>query len=201
MLEKKIILFNGPPRSGKDTAASYLYDLLQNQDKDPHILRMSQPIKAAFQGMLNLKHGGYECLHEYEETKEEPIPIFSAKKGTSYRQWQIDFSEKFMKPLYGDNIFASIFIQEVETLDCDVVLVPDCGFQVEYDLLAETYGEENILVVQLSRKGKDFSNDSRSYLTDIPANCLWCIHNDESIEDFHATLRMVLKNMIEGGLL
>jgi hypothetical protein len=196
-MTQKIILFNGPPRSGKDTAASYLYDLLQNQDKDPYILRMSRPIKAAFQGMLNLEGEG----GSYELDKEEPIPIFSAKKGTSYRQWQIDFSEKFMKPLYGDAIFASIFIQEVETLDCDVVLVPDCGFQVEYDLLAETYGEENILVVQLSRKGKDFSNDSRSYLTDIPANCLWCIHNDESIEDFHATLRMVLKNMSEGGFL
>jgi hypothetical protein len=159
---RRIILFNGPPRCGKDTAARFCF---LNPQVAPSFFtvfdRMSMPIKKAFAAATNLNIDWQGNVEHWEKQKEEIILGF----GVSYRQWQIDFSEKFMKPLYGEDIFGKLFIARQRRQHRDAItLVPDCGFNVEYKTLAAEYGEENILVIKIWRDGTTFAGDSRGYL-------------------------------------
>lgn len=161
-MPQRIILFNGPPRCGKDTAASHCWsDPELNSNHKLVFERMSRPLKKAFAAVTDLNISPWDKVEHWEDRKEEIIPGF----GVSYRQWQIDFSEKFMKPLYGENIFSKLFISRMKRQHADaVVFVPDCGFDIEYDTLVEKYGVDNILVVKIYRPDTTFVGDSRNYL-------------------------------------
>src|SRR3546814_2545694 len=45
-----------------------------------------------------------------------------------------------------------------------ILLIRDCGFQIEVDPLEEWVGVENLYMVNLFREGCDFTNDSREYV-------------------------------------
>lgn len=153
----KIVLFNGPPRSGKDTAAKFIW----NKSLYPVFDRMSMPIKKAFAATIGVNINAFGEVERYEAIKEQIVPVL----GVSYRQWQIDFSESFMKPLYGEAIFAELFIDRMRGHRKDsLVLVPDCGFNVEYETLVDHYGTDNVLVIKIHRPGCTFDGDNRNYL-------------------------------------
>jgi hypothetical protein len=158
---QRVILFNGPPRSGKDTAARAC---LEAEDLNGHLRvfdRMSMPIKRAFAAMMGENIDRWGNVGYFEEHKEEPNELL----GCSYRQWQIDFSEKFMKPLYEENIFGRLFINRAWRQSKNaVIFTPDCGFDIEYTTLANAFGQENVLVVKIYRPGTGFKGDSRTYL-------------------------------------
>lgn len=152
----KLMLFNGPPGCGKDTAAKYLY---HHYYERVVFERFSMPNKTAFAAMLKASYNEFYEVEGYEERKDEVIPWL----GVSYRQWQIDFAESFMKPLYGKDIFTKLFIQRLPRYKEDsIVLVPDLGFQIEVDTL-EVYGfdPKDIAIINTQRAGCDYSRDSR----------------------------------------
>jgi hypothetical protein len=123
---------------------------------------MSMPIKKAFAATVGLNITWRGDVEHWEAQKDEVIEGF----GVSYRQWQIDFSEKFMKPLYGDDIFVKLFISRMQRQQRDaIILVPDCGFDIEYQTLVREYGAENILVIKIYRPNTSFAGDSRGYLS------------------------------------
>lgn len=162
-MTQRIVLFNGPPRSGKDTAARAC---MESEDLNGFYRvfdRMSMPLKRAFAGMMNKSIDRWGNVETYEDQKEKTWaagPIYE-----SYRQWQIDFSDKFMRPLYGDNVLARLFMQRQFNQSPDaVIFVPDCGFDIEYKTLSDAFLPHNVLVVKIYRPGADFSNDSRNYL-------------------------------------
>lgn len=167
----RTILFNGPPRSGKDTAANTVEKMLCRLPSNPFVLsdKFSAPNKQAFAGMMDLEISSDFIVPYYEDHKEEIIPSL----GISYRQWQIDFSEKFMKPLYGEQIFAKLLWDRntaksensVGALTPDYLVLSDCGFQIEVDYLISKLNHKDILIFRLHREGFDFSKDSRSYIT------------------------------------
>lgn len=162
-MTQRIILFNGPPCSGKDTAARACLEAEDLNSYHRVFDRISMPIKRAFAATTRSNIDKWGNVEYYEVTKEDPIPWLG--NGVSYRQWQIDFSEKFMKPLYGDNIFGSLFMIGAARQHKDaVIFVPDCGFDIEYKSLAQALGPENVLVVKIYRPGMDFKGDSRTYL-------------------------------------
>jgi hypothetical protein len=161
-MTQRIILFNGPPRCGKDTAARAC---LEAEDLNGYFRifeRMSRPLKRSFAGLAGANFDRFDNLEYFEEHKEDPwTPL-----GVSYRQFQIDMSEKFMKKCYGDSVFGRLFIQRVQRkqhVDA-VAFVPDCGFDTEYTTLVNGFGSENVLVVKIYRPGTDFKSDSRNYL-------------------------------------
>lgn len=180
----KIIIFNGPPSCGKDTSSKILLEYL---DEDSKIIvverRMSHTIKAAFAGVIGDLGFFYdEPIGIYETKKETPVYPFDV----SYRQWQIDFSEKFMKPLYGEAIFVKLWCDWVHSNPyLDVILVPDCGFMIELETLSCEFDSKNLLLVRIQREGTSFANDSRSYLRPrtIDIQCR-DISNNSTIEDF-----------------
>lgn len=181
----KIILLNGPPSSGKDTAARHireLYNLLPFTDDigDNHYLkntnkrcildRMSMPIKRAFAGTMGLPITEDGIVEPWESKKEEIIPEF----GVSYRQWQIDFSESFLK-CYRQEIFGELLSARIarrfQKNIANLIVIPDCGFAIEIDVIYRTFEYENILLVRCHRPGFTFAGDSRSYVR-APSGCM-----------------------------
>lgn len=182
------ILFNGPPRSGKDTAALAAKKLFDGNPKlHPIWEKFSRPLKFAFAGMMNTPIDIYGNCKVYEPIKEQLIPSL----GVSYRQWQIDFSEKFMKPLYGQDIFVSLLLQRQHKLLANprfVCLISDCGFQVEADVLGQQYYNNPILLITIRREGCTFEGDSREWVQPVQNMKQITLHNNGSKEAFEAAV-------------
>lgn len=161
-MTQRIVLFNGPPRSGKDTAARAC---MESEDLNgfPRVFdRMSMPIKRAFAGMMGQHIDRWGNVDYFEDRKEA---FGAGPLATSYRLWQIDFSERFMKPQYGNDVFGRLFNNRQATQHIDAaIFVPDCGFDTEYKTLTENFGPDNVLVVKIERPGTSFKGDSRNYL-------------------------------------
>lgn len=177
----KVVLFNGPPRSGKDTAAiSALLHVRKEMNYNLDRVRVDKfamPIKRAFAGMINTPIDEFGNAWEYERQKETKVPVL----GVSYRQWQIDFSERYMRDLYGTDVFARLFCDRNK--DADVVLVSDCGFSVEGKEITEHFGHDNVMLVRLHRDGCTFKGDSRSYV-EFPCYRNVDLQNDGTVWEF-----------------
>lgn len=173
----KIILLNGPPSSGKDTAAKHIcqwynekYYGLGIGNKSFCLLdRMSLPIKRAFAGTMGLPITTDGIVEPWESFKEEIIPEF----GVSYRQWQIDFSESFLK-YYRKGIFGELLTARIRRRFshkiANLIVVPDCGFDIEIKVLYEKFNPADILLIRCHRSGFTFQGDSRSYVR-APKGC------------------------------
>jgi hypothetical protein len=200
----KIILLNGPPSSGKDTGCFAAFQHIKSQGGLPYVLRMSHPIKEAFGGMTGERIDQFGNNMSREGRKEEIISWL----GCSYRQWQIDFSERFMKPLYGDNVFARIWLHRAAQLAPDtVMIVPDCGFKIELQTLIhaaqspkyKNFTLDDLFLIRLYRKGFDFSRDSREHVKP-PADGLIreadLINEDRDV--FEATIIRQVTSFLKG---
>lgn len=171
----KIILLNGPPSSGKDTAARHIREFVPFMDFTDkwtvRLDRMSMPIKRAFAGTMGLPIDEDGNVQPWESRKEEIIPQF----GVSYRQWQINFSERFMKPLFGEAIFGELLVARIrrrfEKGIANLIVVPDCGFPIEIQTLYNAVRTpEDILLIRCHRHGFTFAGDSRHYVR-APKGC------------------------------
>lgn len=195
----KILFFNGPPRSGKDTAALHTMDKRKLDQRDWRARqvitfdRFAMPIKRAFAGMVNAHVDQFGNVEPWESTKSEIIPWL----GVSYRQWQIDFSEGFLKK-YGKDIFAQLFIQRNPKRDRNVIVVPDSGFAEEVKPIADFYGEENVLLVRCHRPGFTFEGDSRSYITIGAPGREFDVDNDAGIDDYNKKIAAIVAPFING---
>jgi hypothetical protein len=146
-----IILFNGPPGSGKDAGAEILKEIgfkhLSFKDE-------------LFKETCNLFNVNIEWfMNGYNDRiiKEKKV---SELKNMSRREALIYTSEKYIKPKYGKGYFGLISAKKIEK-GKDYVF-SDCGFYEEVLEIINT--NEIVKIVQLTRYGTSFVNDSRKYL-------------------------------------
>jgi hypothetical protein len=160
-----VILISGPPRSGKDTAMIALCEQMP-YGFIPIIDRFSMPLKASVCSWLGyeLDYNGNSVL---EETKEKIIP----ELGVSYRQAQINLSERHMKELYDEEVFGRLMVSRIREasesappFDKLVFIIPDSGFASEMKVVERAVGSENMILIRSHREGCDYSGDSRSYV-------------------------------------
>jgi hypothetical protein len=197
----KVLLFNGPPRSGKDTAAIFTMNTFSYNRHVPRYPqleirfdRFSMPCKHAFAGAMQADSiDRFGNVYPYETTKGDVIPSL----GISYRQWQIDFSEKFMKPLYGVDIFGRLFIERNRNKIARAIVVPDSGFEEEIAPVVEHFGVDEVLLLRIHRPGFDFTGDSRSYLRDGLVKNTHDVYNDSTIGDFHGKLHEIVGEFLD----
>lgn len=199
-MRHRCILFNGPPRSGKDTAANIV---LANFDNPIYRDRFSMPLKSSILSWFGESIGS-DFEKYLESRKDEPEPLLG---GLSYREAQIDLSEKYIKPLYGKTAFGDwqahrckrfindanrIFPADAETL----TLIPDSGFSYEAGPIVELYGPANVLLMRLHRDGASFSRDSRAYieLPDITTVDVW---NNSGIDELRALVVRHVSNWMK----
>lgn len=197
-MKRRVVLFNGPPYCGKDSAAEALLQTSIQNLGFMNLDRFSMPLKRAFAGIMSLNITAGGTVDLWEAKKDEIIPML----GSSYRQWQIDFSECFMKPLYGPDIFGQLLVERFERrtmgYKADVtLLVPDSGFVPEANVvLARGY---DVLLLRIHRPGKDFSSDSRSYIELGPRpNLLELdLQNDGDLPIFQDHVRRIYSSWIK----
>lgn len=163
-----LILFNGPPRSGKDTSAEAAETYLTGLPSDYWVEheKFSAPLKTAFAGMMQAHIDNRFKVAHYEDHKEDIVP----ELGVSFRKWQQDYSEKFMKPLYGNAVFGRLLLGRLDRMKSmtssgigpDFIIISDCGFQIEVDYCVESGVFKNVLLFRVARDGCSYAGDTRA---------------------------------------
>ena len=177
----KLILFNGPRHSGKDTAALHVAEIL-----NAYHFKFSAPIKAAIKTAFNLSSQDVDYL---ESIKTQPTPILFGK---SYVEAQISFSEEWAKPSFGQDVFGRWAVNAIRDVQAkayirkyDLFVSSDSGFACEaWPIIENLFGVEDTLLVRVYRQGKNFDGDSRSYI-ELPGVETVEIENNDSISDYH----------------
>lgn len=151
----RVLLLNGPPRSGKDT----LSRILTMRPSFTRVIeeKFAAPIKQHFADTWGVSL-------DWIEANKDNIFMY----GVTVRQMLIDYSELYMKPLFGAGIFGKMMVnrlKEIEEEYCEtsVVVISDSGFAAEAGEVIEAGHEVHL--IRLHRSGFDFKGDSRGYLS------------------------------------
>lgn len=197
-----IIIFNGPPGSGKDEAASYFKQLGFKHLSFKHVLFRETARE------FDVSYNWFMDDYDNREVKERPEERL---RGLSRREALIYTSEEVIKPRYGKDFFGVCVAKEVR--DDVNYCISDGGFVEELIPIINKIGTENIVLVQLTRDGCDYSADSRRYFdgnlvkeyvlnhqTPIKKQHVlphkftintYRVHNNGAIKDFHGVLQEI----------
>jgi hypothetical protein len=107
-----VVLFNGPPRSGKDTAANIAKETLDDVafNKEAPVLtgytgaahfKFATPLKDAVHRFFSMPSDVYNHS-EYDGVKDDKTPLLFYK---SLRECYISLSEEWAKPVFGKDVF------------------------------------------------------------------------------------------------
>lgn len=184
----KVVCLNGPPRSGKDTIGEMFKSMT---DLDVKVLKFAEPVKMAAHATISLLSGDsyVKSMEHYNDCKDEPhADFFQATPRDAY----ISMSEDYCKNLFGDDVFGVAMVRRISGLDPkpDIVVITDCGFQEEVDVLKTAY---DCRIVQVTRDGCDFENDSRGWLLDQD----YQIHNNTTPGRLRVEVAMILAELEE----
>lgn len=174
MTDVKIILFNGPPGSGKDTACGHVAHQFSHR-YDIYHMKFARPVKEGCHGLFNITDSqGRVVKHDhFEPVKNDPNPEF---RGLSPREAYIWYSEEVMKPKFGLDIFGQMALAEARAwllsrnwnpYKKPLILCSDSGFDYEAAPFVSCFGPDAVRLVRLSRAGHSFKSDSRSHI-DMP---------------------------------
>jgi hypothetical protein len=181
-----IILFNGPPRSGKDTCCDMLADYHRFQK-----ISLAAPLKVLTHTLFNLKYP----LDWYERHKEDKLP---EAEGRSFRELLIFTSEGIIKPVLGTSWWAKIAIKTIKDKSQDgytKFCISDLGFAEEYTSFIEAFHPACITIVQTHRDLCDFSKDSRSYIN--THDRIISLYNNASLVDLTEKLEALIKESVK----
>ena len=163
----KIIITNGPPRSGKDTMCGLIREGITGHDLIPMSYK-----KTLYVGVARRYGLSVEAVFQMNADtliKDEPSSIFG---GLSVRQALIYESENVIKKKYGPQGVAiqtfKLLEEEygTERLKNAVLYCSDGGFNSELQAAYDYFGigVKDVYIVRLLREGCSFKGDSREYL-------------------------------------
>lgn len=155
----KVVLLNGPPRCGKDTAARALTTLFRSAVRIGFADHLKVATHAAY-GLFD--DDGRPLPYAYFETvKDEPTSKFF---GLTPRAAYIAHSETYMKAHHGQRVFGTLWCRAARRAEAPIVVVPDSGFSEEASEVVDNFGARNVLLIRIERPGCTFAGDSRSYI-------------------------------------
>lgn len=201
-----IIIFNGPPGAGKDEACLYLKKLGYK-----HLSFKDELFKETFK-FFGVSKGWFMKGYEDRSIKEKPVPQLKVSGNMlSRRDAMIYVSEKYIKPKYGNEYFGKQLAKHID--EETKFSVSDGGFAEELVPIINKVGTDNIVLVQLTRDGCDFSSDSRRYFngdliqefvlggeTSITEEHIlskkfpirtYRVHNNGTVNEFHMALNSI----------
>lgn len=171
----RVVLLNGPPRSGKDTIARRLVGFDVFASGVLVEAKFATPLKEAASCMFpSVRWGAVR-----ERDRDDPDKPHPALQGQTPRRVLIDLSENFFKPTFGVDYFGRRAADHLRMLERHGIPLPgdptdrgrvvgvvfsDSGFAIEAGPVVQAVGASNVLVVHLHRTGCTFAGDSRGYL-------------------------------------
>lgn len=189
------MFFNGPPRSGKDTAANALASTIPRS----RVMKFAGVLKRS----VHLDYGLPPELPDdaFESCKDTPHPAFFYK---TPRQAYIQKSEERQKPFLGKDIYGKTLLrrmwrayqQRVRTF-----LISDSGFADEAEPILDVVGRQNAMLIRIFAKerGCTFQNDSRSYIY-IPTIAMFDIENNSTVSKFYDEVLCKVLNFLNSDV-
>lgn len=135
---KKIILISGLARSGKDTSADYIKDVLESKTNKVVIDRFAKYIKGYLKNYYN-----WDGITKDEEIREKLQQL-----GTEKIKEELNYKSFHAKRLSED-------FQIVQD-DFDYFLVPDTRFPDEIYIMKAMFGDNMVKTLRIERQ-KDFT--------------------------------------------
>lgn len=176
-----VVILNGPPGSGKDTLARIMSKVFNSHG---HYMFFKEALYKESVTWLN-EVGIKTTLEKFVRMASDEInkeykcypqmPSFYVKgndNDTGSLEWSPRMvlqhvSENIIKPKYGNDFFGIKALEAMENIPkSQVVIFSDGGFVDEINSVAS---EHKTIVINLSRRGKSFGNDSRNYVKDSNA--------------------------------
>tara|TARA_Y100000588_G_scaffold170332_1_gene184156 strand:- start:16417 stop:17091 length:675 start_codon:yes stop_codon:yes gene_type:complete len=213
----KVIIFNAPPRAGKEVAAKAVIKSINTQDsnlvayhkefKDELFKVAANTLGISVEDFLKDYNSKVKDVVESkylfnvdEDVWWKDVPIYDVNgKLYSKRQWLIHISENVIKPSFGKDAFGKMFVNSLP--EEGVIAVSDGGFPEEIQPVIDHVGPDNITIIRIHREGCDFSNDSRNYLTqdmfEDKINFV-DVNNNASIEKFETDVVHILGSILNG---
>lgn len=192
-----VILLNGPPGSGKDTAGEHLTFVYENS----RILKLADPLKRAATAIY---HNGNRDAFNINDTLENKGIPQDCYFGKTCREVQIGISEAFMKPFHNDQrVFGKILKDRIkfahEHDGTKIFFITDSGFRPEAEELIEEFGAENVFLFRLHRENHTYKTDSRGYITlkDLGVREFDIQNPDENKNAYFASLENIINNILK----
>jgi hypothetical protein len=183
---RRLILVNGPPRSGKDEIGK----IIERRFAVVLVTKFAKVLKERTHALYNLYACGQPRPHDYfESQKDTPMECFL---GLTPRQAYINVSELLMKPTHGKAVFGKLLAHQIEQYEDPLGLnvVTDSGFVEEAQPLLRTHPKA--LLIRMHREGCDFKGDSRSYI-DLPIPTV-DVDNNGSLADLEEVILLHLRH-------
>lgn len=178
-----ILGLSGPPRSGKDTSAEIIIDLLSSSLVG--IERMSWALKEIATVFMPP-----DSRRNLESQKDRPMN----DRGTTYRQVQIEVfrlgASLFGPDWLGHRLLHLLHFRKNKKL----IIVPDFGRPEEVQVLIDA--GLTVRQIKIRRRGTTYEGDSRVDFTLFHIKDSWLVLNDGSLEDLRAELLIALKNLL-----
>lgn len=180
-MTKKVIIYNGPPESGKDISVRHMLQVCEVMNVPAKQVMMKNTI---YEQIKLFYHLTSEQMHylffgpESRAIKEKPNELLN---GRTPREALIHMSECVTKPNFGKAFYGHAAASEAE--GPEIVFCSDGGFPEEIVPMVEKFGFNNVCIVRIYREGCDFSNDSRNYLPDGLCGCYYDIQNEMKFEN------------------
>src|SRR4051812_44268678 len=175
----KFTFINGPAGSGKSTLAR----LICEADKSVWRDGFAEPIREAIYVVFFPEEGPihYDLDLKDQKVKGSPFPF---REDFTFRDTMISFSEDWMKPYFGRDIFGRLAFKRCleQEMFYDKFVLDDSGFKEEAEYITNLASPSSCLLIRLHREGHNFTGDSRSYiiLDGVPTINL---QNDRAPED------------------
>lgn len=164
-----IVLFNAPPRAGKDSCAAAIEDCFDGVVK----LNFKDSLYKRSAEILGYDLDFWTKVCQSDDLKDKPmvdLTFMGVKYGMlTPRQVLITIAENFLKKAYGNNIFAidlaASIRKKIDTgLINQIFVIPDCGFSYEADTIRGSFPFAKVVVVHIEREGCSFDSDSRDWV-------------------------------------
>ena len=190
MREPRVILVNGPAGSGKDAIG----EIVARHNPNARVVRFAEILKLRTHALFGAvdTNGNVRPANSFDPVKDQPNDIFF---GLTPRAAYIKVSEQWLKPFAGPQIFGDLLLREMVHYDPPVTFViTDSGFLCEALPIIEHFGVENCFRIHLSRPGKTFDGDSRSYWFTSGLRSA-CINNNGTLDGLEQSLRLILPEL------
>lgn len=156
----RIILINGPDRSGKDTLAEIIGASLRKQGEAVHVVRLADPLKAAAAALYGLPA-------DFIKDEDKGTPLAELGDECPRDIW-VSLAEECIKPNWGANFFAKTAANKISHIAGQaggtpaVFIVPDVRFIDEMETLT-AIPKSSTLLIKLASPGTEFTRWGERY--------------------------------------
>lgn len=185
--QKVVVIFNGPPGSGKDESTGFCVDMLE----PAYHMMFKEKLFELVLSIFNIPNDEFFELYNNRETKNEPTCKLN---GFSPREAMIYVSETIIKPNFGKDYFGLIAAENMDRHG--IYFYSDGGFEEELKPVYEEC-DGHMLIVRLHREGCDYKEDSRGYIHNFFDATEVDVYNDSTIENFQVNILNTVMSFLE----